>query len=217
MTPDAAFAGSWLGTWQHINLQCGPGFRTKSRSTTGTEDAAACPLQRCAHPKRMRASIQPALTSTHRSLYSISSSWDGTCKVYSSSCLVLLIQRPPKRISYQKHNFKAEEKTESKHLKAQMEADNYTQCSRKCHFTIREVCGGDDINTHSRISLPALLRSSWEAHSSAPRCLLKSPVFLCTSLTTALCGSLITLHIVKSELLAMLAKAGCKITPSPLS
>lgn len=137
-------------------------------------------------------------------------------KVYSS-CWVMLTQRPPKYISYQKDNFKAEEKTESKHLKAQMEANNYTQCSRKCHFTICEVCGGDDINTHSRISLLVLLRSSWEAHSSAPRCLLKSPVFLCTSLTTTLCGSLIALRIAKSELLAMLPKAGCKITPSPLS
>ena len=95
----------------------------------------------------------------HQRLYFISSSLERPCKVYSS-CLVLLTQRPPKCISYQKPDFKAEEKTESKHLKAQMEADNYTQCSRKCHFTIREVCGGDDINTHSRISLPVLLRSS---------------------------------------------------------
>lgn len=143
-----------------------------------------------------------------------SSSWERFCKVYS--CLVLLTQRPPKHSSYQKHDFKAEDKTESKHLKAQMEADNYTQCSRKCHFTIGKVYGGDDINTHSRISLPVLLRSSWEAHSSAPRCLLKSSVFLCTSLITALCGSLVTLRIVKSELLALLPKAGCKITPNPL-
>lgn len=80
-----------------------------------------------------------------------------------------------------------------------------------------KVCGGDDINTHSGISLPAQLRSSWDAHSSAPRCLLKSPAFLCTPLTTALCASLTTPCIVKSELLAMLPEAGCKITPSPLS
>lgn len=73
--------------------------------------------------------------------------------------LVPLSQRPPKCISYQKHDFKAEEKTESKHLKAQMEAEKYTQSSRKCHFTIHGVCEGDDINTHSRISLPVLLRS----------------------------------------------------------
>lgn len=80
-----------------------------------------------------------------------------------------------------------------------------------------KVCGGDDINTHSGISLPAQLRSSWEAHSSAPRCLLKSPAFLCTSLTTALCASLTIPCVVKSELLAVLPKAGRRITPSPLS
>ena len=189
------------------------GLRSWKDPAAGTEHAAACSPQRCAHLKPLRAWIPPALTPTRRRLYVLSSSLERPCKVYSSLCSVLLTQRPPKCISYQKTWLQSWRK----HLKAQMEADNDAQRSRKRHFTIREVCGGDDINTHSRISLPALLRSSWEAHSFAPRCLLKSPVFLCTSLTTALCGSPITLRIVNSELLAMLAKAGCKITPSLLS
>lgn len=64
----------------------------------------------------------------------ISSGLQSLYKVCSS--LILLAQRPPKCTSYQNHHFKAEEKRVSKHLKAQMEAENFLQCCRKCHLTI---------------------------------------------------------------------------------
>ncbi|PKU34455.1 hypothetical protein llap_15241 [Limosa lapponica baueri] len=140
------------------------------------DSALICSMDRAAEPKGIQEPAQKMLLRVHprdvlirnvsghgyslhsqQRLYFISSSLERPCKVPSSSRLVLLTQRPP---AIKNMTSKLKEKTESKHLKAQMEADNYTQCSRKCHFTIREVCGGDDINTHSRISLPVLLRSS---------------------------------------------------------
>lgn len=102
--------------------------RAVEHSTPSTEDAAACLPQRCSS-KPTRAHR------THWRVYFISSALQRPCKV-CSSCLVLLTQRPPKCTSYQNHDFKAAEKRVSKHLKAQMEADNFPQSCRKCHFTI---------------------------------------------------------------------------------
>lgn len=205
-TPSVAFAAhsSQAAHWFGGESSLG---RAVEHSAPSTGDAAACLPQRC--------SSKPITSPTGEILL-----YPVLCRAFTRSVLLAWSRSPkdPQNVPASKPPLQSWRKKSKQTSKSPNGGRKLPPVLQEVSLYNPKVCGGDDINTHSGISLPAQLRSSWEAHSSALRCLLKSPAFLCTSLTTALCASLS--HnpcIVKSELLALLPKAGCKITPSPLS
>lgn len=127
--------------WVPADSQCGVCGSWFTKSTLiwrGELTGQGCGASSTQHRGCCCLSAPEMLTQTHHRLTGESPSHPGLYRGFTRSALLACspTQRPPKCTSYQNHDFKAEEKRVSKHLKAQMEAENFLQCCRKCHFTI---------------------------------------------------------------------------------
>lgn len=185
--------------WVPADSQCGICCSWFTKSTLiwrGELTGQGCGASSTQHRGCCCLSAPEMLTQTHHRLTGESPLHPGLYRGFTRSALLACSPHPktPKMYQLSKPRLQSWGKKSKQTSESPNGGRKLPPVLQEVSLYNPKVCGGDDINTHSGISLPAQLRSSWEAHSSALRCLLKSPAFLCTSLTTALCAPHSPMH-----------------------